>query len=169
MAKGKYVNGWTITAFILFIVIIAGSIIIWTRYNDSQPLEITLVPEPELTGEIYIDGAVNNPGHYSLNEGDSVGDMLRAAGGTTDNADLDKLELHVPSHGTTEGPQKININLAEAWLLESLPSIGKVRAQAIIEYRQQNGPFRNIMELSNVEGIGNTIYEEIKHLITVAE
>jgi competence protein ComEA len=169
MATGKYVNGWTITAVILVLVIITGGIVIWTRYDDNQPVEITLAPEPELSGEIYIDGAVNNPGFYSLNAGDSINDMLIAAGGATDNADLKQLTLHVPSLDNTMEPQKININLAEAWLLESLPSIGKVRAQAIIDYRQQHGPFRNIMELANVEGIGNAIFEEIKHLITVAD
>jgi len=50
-----------------------------------------------------------------------------------------------------------------------LPGIGEVRAQAIIDYRRQNGPFHNISELTKVEGIGTATYEQIKQLITVAD
>ncbi|GAH63777.1 unnamed protein product, partial [marine sediment metagenome] len=42
-------------------------------------------------------------------------------------------------------------------------------AQRIIDYRQQNGPFNNIKELMKVKGIGVATYEEIKHLIAVAD
>ncbi len=68
-----------------------------------------------------------------------------------------------------EEPQKIDINRAEAWLLEALPGIGKTLAQRIIDYRQKNGSFRNITEITKVEGIGPDIYEQIKNLITVAD
>ena len=64
-------------------------------------------------------------------------------------------------------PQKIDINHAEAWLLEALPGIGETKAQAIIAYRQQNGGFGHIIEITNVSGIGPAIYEDIKDLITV--
>jgi comEA protein len=68
-----------------------------------------------------------------------------------------------------EQPQKIDINRAEAWLLEALPGIGESKAQAIIAYRQQNGRFKHIIEVTEVEGIGPAIYEEIKELITVGD
>jgi comEA protein len=68
-----------------------------------------------------------------------------------------------------ESPQKIDINRAEAWLLEALPGIGPSKAQAIIDYRQQNGGFRSIIEITEVEGIGPSIYKQIKDLITVAD
>jgi len=68
-----------------------------------------------------------------------------------------------------ELPQKIDINRAEAWLLEALPGIGESKAQAIIAYRQQNGGFKHITEITEVEGIGPAIYEEIKDLITVGD
>lgn len=68
-----------------------------------------------------------------------------------------------------EQPQKIDINRAEAWLLEALPGIGPSKAQAIIDYRQQNGGFGHITEITEVEGIGLAIYEQIKDLITVAD
>jgi len=66
-----------------------------------------------------------------------------------------------------EVPQKIDLNRAEAWLLEALPGIGPSKAQAIIDYRQQNGGFRHITEITKVDGIGPAIYEDIKGLITV--
>jgi comEA protein len=68
-----------------------------------------------------------------------------------------------------EQPQKIDINRAEAWLLEALPGVGPSKAQAIIDYRQQNGGFKHITEITEVEGIGPSIYEQIKDLITVGD
>jgi comEA protein len=86
------------------------------------------------------------------------------------------IEIYLPTPAETsadvsqpETPQKIDINRAEAWLLEALPGIGPSKAQAIIAYRQQNGGFKHITEITEVEGIGPAIYEEIKDLITVGD
>ena len=61
----------------------------------------------------------------------------------------------------------ININTASATDLESLPKIGSVIAQRIIDYRKKNGPFKTISEIQNVSGIGSKIYAQIKDLITI--
>jgi competence protein ComEA len=119
--------------------------------------------------EVYIGGAVSNPGFQQLESGESVEALIEAAGGTTDNADLTGLRLYIPSVGEGAEPQKIDLNRAEAWLLEALPGIGPSKAQAIIAYRQKNGGFGNITEITEVEGIGPDIYEQIKDLITVAD
>jgi competence protein ComEA len=169
MTAGKFFNGWTMMAVLLIAIIAGSSVITWSRCSQSQNIEISLVPDRELSGEIYIGGEVNNPGFYPLKDGDGVDDIIRAAGGTTDKADPNRLELRVPEVQAGESPQRVNINRAEAWLLEALPEIGEVRAQAIIDYRQKNGPFHNISELVKVEGIGTSTYEKIKHLITVAD
>jgi len=66
-------------------------------------------------------------------------------------------------------PQKIDINRAESWLLEALPGIGPSKAQAIIAYRQQNEGFSHITEITEVAGIGQAIYEDIRELITVGD
>ena len=169
MTSGRLINCWTLIVILLVVIIAAGSIVAWSRYSQSQSIEISIVPDQELQGEIYIGGEVNNPGVYPLETGDGVEDIIRVAGGTTDSADLSRLKLHVPVVGEGEQPQKVNINRAEVWLLEALPGVGEVRAKAIIDYRWQNGPFHNINELVKVEGIGTSTYEKIKHLLTVAD
>ena len=65
--------------------------------------------------------------------------------------------------------QRININTASAALLDSLPGIGPVLAQRIIEYRLENGPYTKTTDLSNVEGIGPEKLLTILDLITVEE
>src|SRR3972149_889840 len=61
----------------------------------------------------------------------------------------------------------ININTSSATDLESLPKIGSVIAQRIIDYRKKNGPFKTISEIQNVSGIGPQTYNQVKDLITV--
>ena len=160
---------WTLSIILLIAIIAIGSLVTWSRYSRSQPIEISIPPAQELQGDIYIDGSVNNPGFYPLKAGDSLDDIIRAAGGASANADLNQLKFYIPGVGEEERPQKIDLNRAEAWLLQALPGIGEVKAQAIINYRQQNGRFGNINELTKVEGIGTATYERIKHLITVAD
>lgn len=63
----------------------------------------------------------------------------------------------------------ININTADEPLLETLPDIGPSKAQAIIDYRTQHGPFARIEDIQNVSGIGPATYDKIKALITVGD
>ena len=160
---------WAAVILLLIIAIVAGSTLIWSKYSRGQPIEVTLPPSPEIHGQISVTGAVNAPGIYPLKAGDSIDDLLQAAGGTNAAANLDSVELRVPSAGEAEAPQKINLNRAEAWLLQALPAIGETKAQAIVDYRLQNGQFRHISEITRVEGIGTATYEKIKHLITIAD
>ena len=169
MTTSKSSMFWVLITILLVAIIASGSIVAWSRYSRSQPIEISTSPGQELQGEIYIGGAVYNPGFYPLKAGDSLEALIQAAGGTTSSADLSNPKIYIPRVGEETQPQKINLNRAEAWLLEALPGIGETRAQAIIDYRNQNGAFRNINELLKVKGIGVTTYEQIKHLITVAD
>ena len=167
---------WTLLIILLVAAITVGGIVVWSRYSGSQPIEISASkpPSQEQPDKIYIGGAVNNPGFYPLKAGDGIAALIQAAGGTTTSADLSGLKLYFSEVGEVsevgeEEAQKINLNRAEAWLLEALPGIGETLAQRIVDYRRQNGPFQNINELIKVEGIGTTTYEQIKHLITVAD
>lgn len=160
---------WAAVSLLLIAVLLVGGVIICSKYNRSQPVEITLPPSPEISGQVAIDGAVKTPGIYPLKAGDSIDTLLEAAGGTNANANLDGIELHVPFAGEAEAPQKIDLNRADAWLLQALPGIGETRAQAIVDYRQRNGRFHHISEITRVEGIGGATYEKIEGLITVAD
>lgn len=62
---------------------------------------------------------------------------------------------------------KININTADLYTLMQLDGIGETYAQRIIDYRNANGPFTDISDIKNVEGIGEKRYEAIKDSITV--
>jgi len=166
MTKNRY---WALIIILLIAVIATGSTIAWLRYRQPPPIEIPLPPSQEFQGEIYIGGAVSNPGFYPLKSDDSIDTLIQAAGGTTANANLSRLKIYIPTVGEEETPQKIDINRAEAWLLEALPGIGESKAQAIIDYRQKNGTFRNIREITKVAGIETKTYEQIKDLITVAD
>ena len=116
-----------------------------------------------------INGAVTNPGIYQFSGGDTIGSLIQSAGGVTANGKSDNLELNIPQANVTETPQKININSAEEWLLEALPGIGPTKAKAIIDYRQKNGFFRSVDELTKVQGISSTLLEQIKPFITVSD
>ena len=138
---------------ILLMAVIIFSLVALMGCSQGEEKEISLPPttSPQLAGQIYIGGAVNNPGYYPLKEGDSIEDLIRAAGGLTYGADLSLIELRIPQPSEENETQKIDINRAPAWLLEALPGIGEVKAQAIIDYRQQNGLFNNINELLKVQ------------------
>ncbi len=169
MTAGKSANFWTLIIILLGCITVIGGAVIWTKHGQDQPIEISLAPVEGLRGQIYIGGAVNNPGVYPMEAVDTLEEIIQAAGGTTASADPGRLNLNIPEAGGVEPPQKVNINQADAWLLQALPGIGETRARAIIDYRQRNGPFRNINELVKVAGIGAATYENIKHLITVAD
>ena len=158
-----------ITVF-LVIAAIAGGVMLAVQRGRSQPVEIVLsqTTPPELSGEVYIGGAVANPGIYSLREDDTMLALLLDAG-IEPNADLSHIELYISREGEAELPQKIDINRAEPWLLEALPGIGEVLAQRIADYRTENGPFRRIEDLLKVSGIGPATFENIKDFITVSD
>jgi comEA protein len=65
--------------------------------------------------------------------------------------------------------KKININTASSVELQKLPRIGPKIAQRIIDFRNQNGNFKNIEEIIKVRGIGEKIFKQIKDMITVGD
>ncbi len=154
---------------LLTAIIVGGSLFIWVRCQPNPLLKISLPEDSEIDGDILIGGAVTSPGYYPFSDSDSLEDLISAAGGATGNTDITAFELYVLETGAEPEPQKIDINRAEAWLLDALPGIGPARAQVIVDYRQANGPFRSIDEITRVDGIGTAIYEQIKDLITVSE
>jgi competence protein ComEA len=167
MKTGRPVNAWTLAVILLALVIITCGIFILVKAQNSPGLEISLAEPLEIQGQIYISGAVNNPGIYPFYAGDGLGDLIKAAGGVKDGAELTDIELSLDPADTANTSQKININRADAWLLEALPGVGEVKARAAIEYRNRNGFFHDVNELLNVPGFGESGLEQIKDYITV--
>jgi competence protein ComEA len=161
---------WLITIAFLLVSLIAGGIILAIKQNSHKPVEICLSqPAPlQYDGDIFIRGAVANPGLYPLRQDDTIESLIQTAGLISD-ADTGKIEIYVPKSGEMSEPQKIDLNRAETWLLDALPGIGPGRAQAIIDYRIQNGPFHRIEDLLNVEGIGESTLDKMRDFITVED
>jgi competence protein ComEA len=146
----------------------------------------TIAPAPIL---VDVAGWVRHPGVYEFVAGARVIDALDAAGGARPGAELQVLNLAapladgtqvvVPKRGETPvvgvepGAESgsagalVNVNTATADQLEALPGIGEVTAQAIIDYRTENGPFSSVDELLDVSGIGDVTLENIRELVTV--
>jgi competence protein ComEA len=161
---------WLIIVGFLLVSLIVGGIILTIKQSSHKPVEISLSRGASLQydGDIYIGGAVANPGLYPLREGDTVESLIQTAGLIPD-ADTGKIEIYVPKTGELSKPQRIDLNRAETWLLDALPGIGSGRAQAIVDYRSQNGPFRRVEDLLNVEGIGESTLDRMRDFITVED
>jgi competence protein ComEA len=145
---------------------------------------------------IFVSGEVAAPAVYQLPPGSIVAEAIEKAGGFTRQAAQEQVNLalplsdgtqiHVPAVGETAvvvppinvpaptaaseqpaGNGLININTASQSELTQLPGIGPSTAAAIIQYREQHGPFNSVEEITNVSGIGGARLEQIRHLITV--
>ena len=161
---------WLIIVLLLLAIVICGITILTVNLNKQHYNEIIIsnAESPLCEGEIYIDGAVANPGYYPVQQDDTVETLIKSAGLTPD-ADLNHIKIYIPKIDESKPVQRININTADSWLLEALPGIGLDRAQAIVEYRTHHGYFSRIEDLLNVEGIGETTLNRIRDLITVED
>lgn len=161
---------YLLATVLLAIVALVGVVMLVAQHSRSQPLEILLcqVDRPELSGRVHITGAVASPGIYPLRDGDTMGSLFLDAGLDLD-ADLSHIRILIPRTGEAGLPQRIDINRAEGWLLEALPGIGEVRAQAIVGYRNEHGHFRMIEDLLKVSGIGPATLDRIRDYITVSD
>lgn len=137
--------------------------------------------------QVHVAGEVNKPGVYKLDEGSRIMDAVNAAGGFTDKADKNSLNLaktledgvqiminsidsalqNTTTQGSTQNNGKININLADLSQLQTLNGVGPATAQKIIDYRNANGKFKTIEDIKKVSGIGEKTYEKFKDQICV--
>ena len=139
---------------------------------------------------VDVAGKVRHPGIVTLPVGSRVADALEAAGGARPGVDLTTLNLArvlvdgeqllvgltpaiVPSSpGATASADPlagglVNINTADQVTLETLPGVGPVTAQAILDWRADNGTFTTVDELLEVDGIGEVTLDELRDLVTV--
>ena len=123
--------------------------------------------------DVKIEGAVNNPGNYTVAKGENLSFLIALAGGLKENADpssynlnlklIDNSKYYIAS--INNEIEKISINNSSIVQLDTLPGIGSVLAKRIVSYRNSNGPFASLEEIREVSGIGDNLFEQIKDLI----
>jgi competence protein ComEA len=161
----------------------AGLLLLLLAEPRGHPIELLPMPSPAPV-RVHVAGAVRQPGVVELPPGSIAAEAIAAAGGALPGADLDALNLaavvepgqrlFVPRPGTTlptaagGGPVSVARSTstglrAELETLRDRPSL----ASAIVQYRDQNGPFLSIDELLNVPGIGPTRLSQLRELVRV--
>lgn len=172
----------------------------------SQEAVATSAPPEEVAGDgpgsitVHVAGAVARPGVVQLPAGSRVHEAITAAGGATNLAEPDRLNLAavledgqkvlVPARGdpdtvdpvgggtSSSGPGaggtgpgggggRINLNTAGVEELGTLPRVGPVLAQRIVDWRRQHGRFKTVQELDAVDGIGPKLLEALLPLVGV--
>jgi len=154
------------------------------------PLRASAPARPAAAKLLVVDvaGAVRRPGLYNLRAGSRINDAIAAAGGPTAKAQLaavnlaapvaDGEQIVVPGRGAggvaaaasspaagSSPSAPLDLNTATLEQLDSLPGIGPVTAQKIIDYRQAHGAFHSVAELEGVPGIGEGRLAQLKGLV----
>lgn len=160
--------------------------------SRAKNKEVT-IPLKDKNIVVEIKGEVKKPDVYTLHEEAIIKELIEAAGGLTENADLSninrakKLQNHelvyianknditkevknTNSESNISNIQGVsntivNINTATIEQLKTLNGIGDSKAKSIIEYREQNGGFKSKEDIKNVTGIGEKMFERIKEQI----
>ena len=137
---------------------------------------------------VDVVGAVRRPGLYRLAQGSRIADALTRAGGATAKADLAQVNLAAPladgeqvvvprrgaggaapggagSASAAGAAAPVQLSTATLEQLDSLPGVGPVTAQKILDYRQKHGAFQSVDELDAVPGIGPKRLEQLHELV----
>lgn len=164
---------------------------------SNPPKAVTTDSPNKEVYEVYLCGCVKKPGVYTLEAGSRLYEYLELAGGYTPEADTeyenlartlsDGEKVYFPSKEQVSSGEfvnelvtndadygndavtktKVNINTAGIDELTTLTGIGESRAKTIIAYRQNNGRFEAIEDIMLVNGIKQSIFDNIKEQITV--
>ena len=144
---------------------------------------VTGLPSSRVVVDVV--GAVRRPGLYRLAQGSRIADAVTRAGGATAKADLAQVNLAAPladgeqvvvprrgaavaaaGSSSAAGPAApVQLSTATLEQLDSLPGVGPVTAQKILDYRQKHGAFQSVDELDAVPGIGPKRLEQLHELV----
>ncbi|WP_276734329.1 helix-hairpin-helix domain-containing protein [Bacillus sp. (in: firmicutes)] len=163
-----------------------------TETENTDVKQEAAKDESSETIVIDIKGAVQHPGVYEMRTGDRVSQAIEKAGGTSEQADEMQVNLaellqdgtvvYIPKKGEETAVQQgagvavqsgggkealVNINTATIEELQDISGVGPSKAEAIIAYREENGRFQTIEDITKVSGIGEKSFEKIKSSITV--
>lgn len=156
--------------------------------TEAEKKESTAKAEKKIV--IYICGQVKHPGVYEFSAGDRIAAAVKAAGGFTSKASWESVnqaekmkdgqQIYVPSEEEAKEPSsqnaaedagtsagKVNINTAGREELMTLSGIGESKAEDIIAYREEHGPFSKTEDIMKIQGIKEGIYNKIKDSITI--
>ena len=181
--------GW-LWALIMLMIAAAG-ISVW-RYAADGAIHLSKPAQGAYTQpktyRIHITGCVKSPGLYDIVSGSRVEDAVALAGGATDNADLQAINLarfikdgdgiHVPavkavspSADTQAEPlmagETVDINVAPLEELLRVPGMTKTIAQSIILYREKYGAFSDLEQLYSIKGIGEATFLKISPYLVI--
>jgi competence protein ComEA len=170
-------------------LLVAGLVLLVSNPPRGKPLLLL----PTLTLEdlvVYVTGEVTHPGVYTFPPGSRLDAAIAAAGGFSPSAAEASVNLasplhdgqaiHVPSledqettsstlnqQGIISSTGQIDINIASMEDLQNLPGIGPTKAEAIVKFRETNGPFRSKQDLLLVPGIGEATLSQIEDYILI--
>jgi competence protein ComEA len=163
--------------------------------TPAAPLPPPPAPGTSATGTgsravVDVVGAVRRPGLYRLGPGSRIADAVARAGGATGKADLAQVNLAAPiadgeqvvvpkrglaatappaaggsSTGGSPSTAPVQLSTATVEQLDSLPGIGPVTAQKILDYRTKHGAFSSVDELDAVPGIGPARLDQLRDLV----
>jgi competence protein ComEA len=186
-------GGIALVAVALVVAALVGLQAYRSRPRAAEPPRAPVaLTSPGAAGTVVIDveGAVRRPGLLTLPRGSRVADALRAAGGVrpgTSTAGANLARLLVDGEQLVIGPQPsgsagaaagapttsgqqsglVDLNTATVEQLDSLPGVGPVLAQRIVDWRTAHGPFRDVAQLREVDGIGERKYSELAARVRV--
>ena len=198
---------WQSIIFGILVGLLASGLILLIAQPDrGEPISLsppptptrTLPPKPTSTPApitVQISGEIQNPGVYTLDGTNRLGDLIDLSGGLTEDADLTRVNfaaiindgdfiyitayeedlptnsrdttINLPTEETDAIVYPLDLNKATQEALESLPGIGEVKASAIIAYRELIGGFTTVDELIYVNGIGPATLEAIRDLVAI--
>jgi len=171
------------------VAVLAG-VLAWRARPQVEPVAPAASTPPSSSAStgyvvVAVSGKVRRPGLVRLPAGSRVADAIEAAGGALAGADTSQINLAkkvsdgeliavgVPagpgSSGTsgTSAGGPVNLNTATLEQLQTLPGVGPVLAQRILDYRDQHGGFATVADLQKVTGIGASKYNDLKNRVTV--
>ncbi len=166
----------------LLVTLVTGGGLLAYRSVASPGIEIVIPTSTAVKAiTVAVVGAVAEPGLYTLGAGQRVQHALAAAGGPTAEADLSRLNLaaHLRDGQQVRLPRRgeplpvpaedgrINLNVASAEVLATLPGIGAVRAQRIVAHRLQEGPFGRVDDLVELRLLPASVLDQVRDRLYV--
>ncbi|GLC32222.1 helix-hairpin-helix domain-containing protein [Clostridium omnivorum] len=196
MREKKKIIGSIVILIVFFAFLVVGYFI--SRPKAHNPNENDIFVDSQSVEKqdaklitVCIEGEVKSPGVYKLETGSIVQELVKKAGGFTENADKNpKLNLarklkdedfiYIDKKGETANnslkssasnaskvEDKVNINTATLDELDKVSGIGPVTAQKIIDYRDKNGYFNTIEDLKKIGGIGDKTINKFRDKVDI--